>query len=82
MKASFTPPTVLKPSVPVDLERVILRCLRKNPADRYPSMNALIADLDELALRIGAPDRRKPAISRKTLIGAAALLLLIAELFF
>ena len=81
MKASFTPPTVLKPSVPVDLERVILRCLRKNPADRYPSMDALIADLDELALRIGAPDRPKPAISRKTLLGAAALLLLIAQLF-
>lgn len=72
MKASFTPPTVLKPGIPGDLERVIARCLRKNPADRYPSMEALIADLDEAALRIDAGRRAASGSKRKALVGTAA----------
>lgn len=83
MKASFTPPTVLKPGVPADLERIIVRCLRKNPADRYPSMEDLCRDLDEVAVRIGGLARRKPAIGRKAIIGAAAaVVLLVAGMFF
>lgn len=83
MKASFTPPAVLKPGIPADLERVIVRCLRKNPADRYPSMDALIADLDEAASRIGAPRRAKPASSRRALMGtASAVLLSLVGLIF
>jgi serine/threonine-protein kinase len=31
----------LRPGVPSDLERVVLRCLAKKPADRYPSVKAL-----------------------------------------
>jgi serine/threonine-protein kinase len=36
-----TPPSQLRPGVPDDLERVVLRCLAKDPADRYPDAGSL-----------------------------------------
>jgi serine/threonine-protein kinase len=41
-------PRSIDPSVPEGIERVILRCLQKDPAARYPSMAALAADLEQL----------------------------------
>ena len=35
------PPSQLRPGVPADLERVVLRCLAKKPDDRYPNVKAL-----------------------------------------
>jgi eukaryotic-like serine/threonine-protein kinase len=35
------PPSQVNPTVPADLERVVLRCLAKKPADRYPTVKAL-----------------------------------------
>lgn len=80
MKASFSPPTVLKPGIPAGLEQIIVRCLRKNPADRYPSMDAIVAELDSAAAWLSAPTQRKPVISRKVLAGVAAGLVLAAGL--
>ncbi|MEM7587845.1 MAG: protein kinase, partial [Acidobacteriota bacterium] len=39
------PPSQLRPVVPHDLELISLRCLEKDPADRYPSADELAEDL-------------------------------------
>lgn len=78
LKANFTLPTVLKSGIPPEMERVIVRCLRKNPADRYPSMDGVVADLDQMVAKIGAPVQHKRGNGRWTLIGALAILLLAA----
>jgi serine/threonine protein kinase len=36
-EASFKPPTQLNPAIPKELEAIVLRALKKNPKDRYPS---------------------------------------------
>jgi serine/threonine-protein kinase len=36
----------LQPAVPRRLERLVLRCLEKDPGDRYPDAGALAHDLD------------------------------------
>lgn len=43
----------LNPKVPRQIERILSRCMAKLPADRYPSMQALIHDIEDfLATRI------------------------------
>ena len=49
------PPRKLNPAIPAAFESVILKCLEKDPAGRYPTGEALAADL--AALRAG----QKPA---------------------
>jgi serine/threonine-protein kinase len=39
------PPSRHRPGLPLDLERVVLRCLAKSPADRYPDAESLDRDL-------------------------------------
>jgi serine/threonine-protein kinase len=39
------PPSRHRPGLPADLERIVLRCLAKSPADRYPDADALERDL-------------------------------------
>jgi serine/threonine protein kinase len=44
------PPSRHRPDVPPDLERVVLRCLAKSPADRYNDAEALDRDLAACAV--------------------------------
>jgi serine/threonine-protein kinase len=43
------PPSLYQPNVPADLERVILRCLAKGPADRFPDADSLEQALADCA---------------------------------
>ncbi|MBN2718967.1 MAG: serine/threonine protein kinase [Deltaproteobacteria bacterium] len=49
----YVPVRKLNSKVPRTLERILGRCMEKQPADRYPSMQALIHDLEDfLASRV------------------------------
>jgi beta-lactam-binding protein with PASTA domain/predicted Ser/Thr protein kinase len=43
------PPSEKRPEVPHELDSIVLRALAKNPADRYPSAEAMDADLARAA---------------------------------
>src|ERR1700732_679966 len=45
LSADPVPPTQRNPALPAGIAHVILRCLAKSPADRYPSAEALAASL-------------------------------------
>lgn len=46
VKETVMPPSVLNPSVPADLETVIMRCLEKSPKNRYETAHDLRNDLN------------------------------------
>ena len=81
------PPTQLQPKVPSDLETICLKCLRKEPSQRYASAEALAEDLRRflagepiLARPVGSLERltrwcrRNP---RLAVLSSAVLLLLL-----
>jgi WD40 repeat protein/tRNA A-37 threonylcarbamoyl transferase component Bud32 len=89
--AEPTPPTRLQPGCPRDLETVCLKCLRKDPAARYPTAGALADDLQRFvdgapihARPVGAVDRlgkwarRKPAVAASMALGSLAAFAVVA----
>lgn len=82
------PPREIRPSIPLDLERICLKCLDKSPERRYPTAQALAEDLDRYlrgeeveARRIGLLGRgrrwfrREPELAFR-LVGVGAITLL------
>jgi formylglycine-generating enzyme required for sulfatase activity len=89
LEVETVPPRRLVPTVPIDLETICLKCLRKNPTDRYPTAVALAEDLDRFSQgrpvlarpprvieRVAAWARRRPRLAAA--VGGAVSLLLVA----
>ena len=57
------PPRQLNPRVPVDLETIVLKCLRKDPGDRYGTAEALGQDLRRFVRGDPVEARPQPASS-------------------
>ncbi|MCI0464552.1 MAG: hypothetical protein L0Z62_47080 [Gemmataceae bacterium] len=79
------PPRRLQPKVPLDLETICLKCLRKEPGQRYPTAEALAEDLSRfqagepiLARPTSAIERTVKWVKRRPLV--ASLLLAIGLL--
>jgi eukaryotic-like serine/threonine-protein kinase len=82
------PPSWLVDHVDPRLDEVVLRCVRKHPDNRYPSMPALVADLRLLANAAGAnkpisevPLVREPDIYRPRNPKARGIAELLAQYF-
>lgn len=83
-----TRPTAVDPDLPRDLEAILLACLEKAPARRYPSAKALAADLQAYlagdpiqARRIGVLGRLvRKARRHRTVTALLALLVLSGAL--
>jgi len=84
------PPSLLRPDLPADLERVCLKCLEKNPTSRYPTPKALADDLDRYlrgeGVEAGRPNplqilrrwtRREPELVSH--LGGLATMVLVTE---
>src|SRR5262249_18257612 len=80
------PPSRLRDGVPADLSAVCLKCLEKDPRNRYPSAAALAQDLrrfldgEPTQARPAGPGRRawKWARRRPAIAGLLALVVLLA----
>jgi hypothetical protein len=79
-----TQPRRLQPKLSRDLEAIVLKCLEKNPKQRYPSAQALADDLLDwrqgravLARRPSPLRRAKRLVKRRPLLTVAAALLLL-----
>src|SRR5215467_3905209 len=83
---SFTQATVVNPALPREVDGLISRCLKKNPAERYQSIAELLQDVARLAsgtstLPHGVAQYEKTSglsAWKLALISAAAIILLVA----
>lgn len=84
------PPRALNPEISREMEEIVLRALRRNPAERYPTVAALKADLDHPEqVRISGLADRLVKVTRwrkglrilryVTLVGIAPIAFLVAS---
>ena len=86
LRQAPAPPAQLNPQVPAELERLIGKCLEKEPENRYQSAKELAVDLR----RLGTPssvtaswrvlERPRSTVRRKVLLGLAGVPVVTAVL--
>jgi serine/threonine protein kinase/Tol biopolymer transport system component len=74
------PLSVHKPGIPADLERIVRRCLAKEPARRYATMREVGADLRDVLRSLREPASGAPSVPgrRRTVAASLAALVVLA----
>jgi hypothetical protein len=67
-EARFLPPSSLNPAVPIELEVVVTRALKKDPDERYQDASEMLLDLDSF-------------LRRRTAVGSAEIARFVGRLF-
>jgi len=80
LRAREAPPSVrtLDPQIPEAIDRIVVRCLKPNPAERYQTSAELAADLDKLDAEGCLLLEKRGALSRKWLVPALAAACVVA----
>jgi serine/threonine protein kinase len=55
----------IQPNLPGDLQRIVARCLKKSPTDRYPDARALIEDLRTLRRKMESGQARPLSLKER-----------------
>ncbi|MDB4881530.1 MAG: serine/threonine protein kinase [Gemmatimonadetes bacterium] len=80
---SATPPPLTKRAdVPPSVSRLIMRCLAKDPAERYQSADALLADIEAVATPSGTIASASRPRPRRVLASVGAAAALVALVWF
>ena len=59
------PPSEINARIPRDLERIIVRCLRKDPARRFQHLDDVAVELEEVRVETGTQTAGTPAAARR-----------------
>lgn len=62
--ANYVQPSVMNQSVPREVQSIIGRCLKKNPADRYQTARELLQDVNRAAAALAAQSTQQGGPSR------------------
>ena len=67
--ASYTSPSVMNQSVPREIQNIISRCLKKDPAERYQSARDLLQDVNRAAAGLSLPANQHATATSSTVPG-------------
>ena len=59
------PPSEIRDGLPIGLEKIIFKCLRKDRNDRYPSVQPLLSDLKELKKFLKRKGKKKESLTER-----------------
>lgn len=70
----------LNPAIPIRLEQIVLKCLQKDPANRYQHTKELFTDLEQLATPARLSARSRIALAATVLVLVVAGILTVSRL--